>query len=569
MLQQLKINQFVIIDQSEMRFKSKLTIFTGETGAGKSIILGAMDLILGGAANTKSIRQGHDSSSFDAVFAPNKQNPVWALLLKNQLVAETDTEFTIHRTIYMDDRSQIQLNGKDITLDLLKEIGEHLIEIHGQHANQNLLGPDNQLNLLDRFGNFDQKYYDNVATALDDVFRLQQEMREEKNFLAKYKGPKGQKLAKIYKRFESINMKEGYSLEIHRDYTKLMTAKNTLETFQDIMGRFIASSGITNALGGAKATLERQENLDQEKVAALKQHIDASLTEARKVVTEVSRLLPDYEIDLTPLTELKKIYLTLSTIAQEANIDYDDLESFYKTVYEKVDRIRNGRERLKEIDNKLAQAKNSYREHSHILTEKRIEAGKKMSAEITAEFIPLMLNKAQFEIEVEEDINMEWTARGFNKVTFVARMNPGMPFSPISETASGGEMARMILALKVVIQQSQTISTLVFDEVDVGIGGAAAAAVGDRIAALADLVQVVVITHSPQVASRGDQHLHITKRSEGEKTISSVNELSQEQRVEEISRMLAGGELTDHSFEAAKSLIAEAEKSTAARQTVN
>lgn len=565
MLKQLKIDQFVIIEHSEMGFQDKLTIFTGETGAGKSIILGAMEHILGSDAKLKAIRQGHQQSVFEAKFSPDKSNPVWQALIERQLVTPAETEFTIHRVIEHDGPGSIKLNDKDIDLEFLREIGDDLIEIHGQHANQSLLGPDNQLNLLDSFGNFDQKYYDNVSTALDDVHRLTKELEEEKLFLARHKGVKGQQLAKTYKKFQDIGMKEGFVQEVKDEYNTLMTAKNTLETFQDILGRFVSANGIISALSGAKNSLETQKNLDAEKIEDLGRYLSDSLTNARDAVAEIGRVIPEYEIDLDPLTKLKKILSILKQIAQEAKIDFKGLEAYFKEVESKVHRIENGREKLKELNDALIDAKNRYREHAQILTELRTEAGKRMSEAITKEFVPLMLNKAEFLIEVEEKPDIEWTPIGFNEVTFKARMNPGMPFSPISETASGGEMARMILALKVVIQRVQTTSTLVFDEVDVGIGGAAAAAVGDRIGALSDLVQVIVITHSPQVASRGNQHLHISKRSDSDKTISSVRELSEQERTEEISRMLAGGELTDESFAAAKSLISEAEKAAATR----
>ena len=193
-------------------------------------------------------------------------------------------------------------------------------------------------------------------------------------------------------------------------------------------------------------------------------------------------------------------------------------------------------------------------------------AGKALSEAITAELPPLKLMKAEFDVLVEEKPDIEWTDRGFNEVTFIARMNPGTPFSPIAKTASGGEMARMVLALKVILQKVQTTPTLIFDEVDTGIGGPAAAAVGERIAQLADNTQVLVITHSPQVASRGHQHLHVSKKTDGMTTTSTVSTLSPEERIDEISRMLAGDTLTAESKAAAKSLIDEALAAAKLRQ---
>jgi len=218
------------------------------------------------------------------------------------------------------------------------------------------------------------------------------------------------------------------------------------------------------------------------------------------------------------------------------------------------------------LDEQLAKAKISYVENAHILTDARTKAAKDLSKAITAEMPPLKLLKAQFEVEVIEKINNPWSELGINEVTFTARTNPGMPFSPIAKTASGGELARMVLALKVVVQGVLTTCTLVFDEIDTGIGGAAAAAVGSRIAILADSTQVLVITHSPQVASRGQQQLQVSKKTDGVTTETVVTVLTPKQRVDELSRMLAGDTITPEATAAAQSLINEAAAGAEARR---
>lgn len=564
MLKKLFVEQFVIIEKLDLDFQNRLTIFTGETGAGKSIILGAMGLILGEPSKPQSIRQGSEKSEFEAVFAPATDHGVWAYLKEKGYVNDGDTEFTINRTMKLEGEDDVLINKKPITVKILNEIGNYLIEIHGQFANQNLLGPENQLNLLDLSGNFPEEVFTNVSSALDNVHKYTKELEEEKTFLARHKGLAGKKVQDVYKKFKSVDMKEGYIAQIKEEYSTLRTAKETMEAFQSMLGRFIATNGIVGSLGAAKKTLANQKNLDAKKMEKLSQYLSDALKNASASVEEMNRLVPEYEIDLAPLEVLQKKLTTLKALAQDAKLEFDDLEAYYKEIYTKYHRIKNGRERLAEINDLLIQSKNEYREHAEVLTEKRTAAGIELSKLITAEFIPLMLNKAQFEVEVEEKPDMEWTHLGFNEVTFKARMNPGMPFSPIAKTASGGELARMILALKVVLQRVQTTPTLVFDEVDTGIGGAAAAAVGERIAHLADTSQVLVITHSPQVASRGDQHLHISKRTDGETTISSVRELTMEERIDEISRMLAGDTITDQSQAAAQSLLDEA--ATAAQQ---
>lgn len=565
MLKRLQVTEFVIIEKLDLTFNNRLTIITGETGAGKSIILGAMGLILGEPSKPSAIRAGSQESVFDATFEPEKGHPALEFLKERELIGKDDTSFRVHRVMRLDGNDEIKINDKPIEREQLEEIGTYLIEIHGQFANQSLLGPANQLNLLDLSGNFDRIYFQNVEEALDNVQRYANELEEEKKFLARHKGLAGKKVEDVCKKFDDIGMEEGFIAKTKAEYSRLLIAKETGEAFQSILGRLIATNGVVGSLSAANNTLAAQQNVEREKMADLETYLKTALKGAQDAVKEMGTLLPQYEIDLKPLEKLKKILDVLKSIAAEAKIDFKDLEEYWRQESAKRARIRNGRERLIELNDLLIKSKNDYRHHAHVLTEKRVVAGKELSELITAEFTPLMLNKAQFKVEVEEKPDGKWTKLGFNEVTFTARMNPGMPFSPISKTASGGELARMILALKVVLQRVQITPTLVFDEVDTGIGGAAAAAVGDRISLLASGTQVLVITHSAQVASRGDQHLHISKRVEGDVTISSVNELDMDKRVSELSRMLAGDKVTPESDAAARSLITEAKNNAEAR----
>ncbi len=566
MLKRLIVEQFVIIDKLDLTFEDGLTIVTGETGAGKSIILGAMGMILGEPAKIKSIRQGHDQSIFKAVVAPPKNHGVWPYLTEKDLVTADQEEFEIYRVMTTEGTETITLNDKPIELEILKEVGEILMEIHGQTANHNLLGPENQMNLLDLSGNFEPEVFTNVSEALHNVHRYTRELEEEEKFLAQHRGMRLKKLRAVVRKFEEIEMKEGFVEESEAEYARLLMAKETSEAFQLILSRLISGNGIVGSLASAKRTIEAQENVDKAEMEALTNYLDVALKNARDAVDEMTTLTPKYEIDTGPLFHLKKVLDVLKTIATDNKIAYEDITEFYLDVYGKDQRVKNGPERLVELKDLLVKSKNDFLKHAEILSKKRVIAAEALGKAITKEFPPLKLAKAEFIVVVEEKPDLPWTEKGFNVVTFTARMNPGMPFSPIAETASGGELARMILALKVVLQEIQTTTTLVFDEVDTGIGGSAAAAVGDRIAALSENTQVMVITHSPQVASCGDQHLHISKRVEGEVTISSVNELAIDQRINEISRMLAGDKVSGESDAAAQRLLDEAASAKQKRQ---
>ncbi len=568
MLKTLKIQNYVIIEDLAIDFQSALTILTGETGAGKSILLGAMGLVLGEASNSDSIRSGSPEANIDAEFSPPKSHPVWELLVKKDMASLSDDGFTIHRTIRRDKKEDVLFNGKPVELEVLKEIGRYLVEIHGQFANQNLLGPENQLHLLDMSGDFPPEVFKNVAAALHEVHRITKELEDEKAFLIRHKREL-RHIEQTVRAFDDMGMEEGFIEELEEEYATLLTAKETSEAFQAILAQLISGGGVVVALSTANLTLSSQKNLEHEKMEKLAGHLKTALENARAAVTEMNVLAPEYEIDTEPLHECKRKLDTLRKIAMDNKLEYSPaaLTELYFDFVDKLGRLRNGRKRIGELEAELQTAKGKYLEHAHVLTEKRMEAAKKLSKAITAELPPLKLPKAIFEVEVKEDASMEWTELGLNKVRFMVQMNPGQEFTPLAETASGGELARMILGLKVVLQEVQTTPTLVFDEVDTGIGGAAAAAVGERLALLAEDTQVLVITHSPQVASRGDQHLHVSKSTDGITTSSNVRSLTMDDRIDEISRMLAGDTLTDESQAAAKSLIAEASKAAQARKT--
>ena len=558
MIKKIKVEQFVIIEKLELDFDKGLTIITGETGAGKSIILGAMNLLLGEENKPKSVRQGHEQSILEAVFAPPKDNEIWKILIKENICDPADIEFTIHRTMKKSGEDSIKINSQTITLETLKEWGNYLVEIHGQHANHNLLKPENQLNLLDLSGGYPTEFLDNVGDALKEVHRLNTALEEEKKFLATHK-KKMPNISRLVKTFEDMAMEEGLVNTLQNEYTLLQTAKDTYEAFQAILGRMITTNGVVGSLSASYNTLKDSDTLDKEKVSELMESLNQAIKHSRNAVSEIGRLAPDYEIDTAPLRQAKKTLNTLETISSEEKVPMNDMYEFYLDTTSKLNRFKNGRETLNTLDEQLKQAKGDYIRHAEALSEKRKIAATELGKAITNELPPLKLEKAQFEVIVEAKPEKPWTEKGMDEVTFTGRMNLGTPFSPIAETASGGELARMILGLKVVLQKVQTTPTLVFDEVDTGIGGAAAAAVGSRISKLSNAnTQVLVITHSAQVASCGDHHYHVSKRDEGNTTISTITPLSMDERIEEISRMLAGTESTTESQAAAQKLMTEA-----------
>jgi DNA repair protein RecN (Recombination protein N) len=567
MLKRLSIDQFVIIDHLKLDFERGLTVLTGETGAGKSILLDAMGLLLGEEADRESMRGGANESTFKVAYGNlPAAHPVWKFLSKHNIKADPDSDIEVERVIGRDGKDDIRVNSTTLPLEQLREMGNLLVEIHGQFANQNLLDPMKQLLLLDAFGAYPPEILGNVYRDYHDILRYQKELDEERSFIAKH----GHEQAIVEKEINELvrmGMRENFYEEVTAELHRLINIRDTNEIFQSVQAQLVASIGAEPALSIASKTVARQKDLDGDVLEPLEQFISTALDNVRKAIAEMTRLMPQYDQDTSDIKRLDATLNRMNEIAKERELDPPNkIYEFFEAQQVKLERIRNSREKILKLDELLAKAKISYVDNAHILTNERVKAAKNLSKAITDEMPPLKLQRAQFEVEVVENINMQWTELGINTVTFTARTNPGMPFSPIAKTASGGELARMVLALKVVVQSVLTTCTLVFDEIDTGIGGAAAAAVGERIARLADGTQVLVITHSPQVASRGQQHLHVSKKTDGITTETIVVTLSAEERIDEISRMLAGDTITAEAKAAALSLINEATRAAEIRK---
>jgi DNA repair protein RecN (Recombination protein N) len=562
MLKRLTIHQFVIIDKLSLDFQPGLTVLTGETGAGKSILMDAMGLILGNPPERESIREGSPESLIEAAFAPPAAHPLWAFLAAHELPANPVADLIIRRTFSRAGKDEILVNDRMVGLELLKEIGAYLVEIHGQFANHNLL--ERQLALLDAFGAYPPEVLGNVAQAWRDMRRLTRELEEERAFIGQSAHEQGP-IERNLRELKNLGMRKGLYEDTVAEHVRLLNVKGANEVFQSVHSLLVASNGVDQALAKCNNIVGRQKGLDDNALEKLSEYLAAALEKTREAVDEMNRLMPKYEINTAPIAALEKALETLRRIAIERKVEPEGLYDVYEQLTTKLERIRNARYLIAKLTNDLDKTKAAYMEHAHRLTEERIKAAKKLSQAITAEMPPLRLTHGQFQADVSEKVHNEWSELGFNDVHFTARMNPGMPFSPIAATASGGELARLILALKVVLQKVQTIPTLVFDEIDTGIDGAAAAAVGERIARLAATTQVLVITHSPQVASRADHHLHVSKKTDEVTTQSTVISLPMPERIEEISRMLSGDAITPESRAAAESLIIEAKRAAESR----
>ncbi|MGB9151773.1 MAG: AAA family ATPase [Alphaproteobacteria bacterium] len=566
MLNRITITDFVIFTTLTVNFTDGLTALTGETGAGKSILLDAMGLILGDPPDREAIRQGAEQCVIEAFFTPPKNHPIWGVLAKHEGLSMPPGELKIKRTIGQTDKDEITINDVTVDLPFIKALGMYLIEIHGQGANQSFLAPENQMLLLDLYGAYPPHILTNVADAYEAIQQIAKDLAEERTFFT-VAGREKTALERIVTACDKIGMKKGFYQELKVDLANLVTIREIRDLFQSINAQLIAQTGVELTLARIRRMLDSQKD---EALTKMKESIRIALEQSREAIHQMEELAPKYiNVDTTGITGMEKKIETIVALAAQRKVTPEEFsDTDYDFIVARLARIRAAPAKIKEFDLKLIKANEVYRQHATILSDERKIAAKKLSDEITSEMAPLKMPNAQAQVEVTVNPN-ERTPRGFNTVIFTARMNPGALFSPIAKTASGGELARVILALKMILQQVQVVSTLIFDEIDVGIGGSAAAAVGGRIARLAETTQILVVTHSPQVASRGTQHLHASKKTDGLTTQTVVSILSQQERIDELSRMLAGEEITGEAVSAAKTLIEEARVSAETRKNRN
>ncbi len=563
MLKQLHISQFVIIDEVKLDFKNGLTTLTGETGAGKSIMLDALGLVLGDEGDADMIRVGADKAVIEAVIELKADHPAWDILKQNSINAEPP-QLTIRRVLARDGKLEASVNGQPVELETLRKIGAVLVEIHGQFANQGILDPVNQRNMLDAFGSY-RPLVEGTANAWNTLRELEKALDDEKRFMANATAERLE-LTTSVNDLKLLKAKPGEYETMSVDAKELSRQRAVSETLQSVQAQLVAGSGAERSLSGASRIMEKQKTLDPEKLGPLADKLALALKHAQDSTTELFNLMPDFEIDVEKLRKTEERLAKFNAIATKHEADPATLPALYERLDARLKRILKAPELVKELEDKVMSARGEYLKQSQDLSKARVKAAHELSIAITNEFRPLKLGSAEFKVDVTELGSNQWGPHGINDVVYTARTNVGMPFSTIAKTASGGELARMILALKVILQAVQVTTTLIFDEVDVGIGGAAAAAVGERIAKLADATQVLVITHSPQVAARGEQHLSVSKTSDGQKTTTHVKSLSEDERVNEVARMLAGDTITGEAKAAAVSLINEAVAASKARR---
>ncbi len=548
MLTNLNISNIVLIDKLNLGFGAGLNILTGETGAGKSILLDALALALGARSDVGLVRHGADMASVVAEF-DGANDKIYSIM--DEAGIERDTNIILRRTLGADGKSRAWVNDTPVSIKTLKSIGDELVSVHGQFANHALLNQATHRATLDDFA---LKNYNDFNVLLNDVremyheyHTLAQRLKETEDFIAR-NATEQEYLEHNVAELRKLNVQPGEEEELATKRADLINAEKNAAILTDA----------ANAIGAGGNTLDAQifavahilERIKTEPNPFAEQ-IDA-LYNAAEIVANVAGTISPDEIDTDTVDSIEERLFAIRAAARKHHVAADELPEKLAQMESQLNTINNSDAELKKLRDAVNVARKKYDVCAAKLADARRAAAANMRERILHELPDLKLANADFMVEFSQ---IAPSASGTDDVTFMIKTNPGMPFAPLHKSASGGELARLMLAMRVVLASGNATHTFVFDEIDTGISGATASAVGERLNRLAAGAQALVITHSAQVAGFADRHFKIEKNSKDNITTTTVREISGAERLNEIARIISGAEITPESLATAKTLM--------------
>lgn len=551
MLKSLSIRNVVLIDKLDLDFQNGFSVLSGETGAGKSILLDSVGLLLGKRAEIGMIRSGCDKLSVCGNFEiADKKGELAALCAEYDL--DFDHEIIVKRTLNQDGKGKIFFNDQPITQKLLKEIGSYLVEIHGQFDNQGLLNPATHLSVLDNYGAYPEK-----ITAMKATFAVYKKAKDERvnaeEKIAKAKADE-ENLRHWVDEFQKLQPRENEQEELEEKRRQMMNAEKILENL-DSAYKALSQSGVQSALRQAQAAISRVNALLSGKFDNIYTLLDTALVNADEASEEIETASNEVSLNQNELDAVEERLFALKALARKHSTTVEELPLVWRQMEESLQTMERGEENIENLRKLEEAAYKDYVKKATEVSQARLAAALRLDGKIQAELPDLKMEKARFMTQISTKPESQWNETGRDEVCFMVSTNPNTPYGSISKIASGGELARFMLALKVNLAQSSQVETMIFDEVDTGIGGATAQAVGEKLAKLGEQVQVLVVTHSPQVAAQSKYHYKVEKTTVDNVTTTSLRELSAAEKTEEVARMLSGEHITDEARAAAKVLI--------------
>ena len=556
MLTHLSIRDVVIVDKLDIDFAAGFSVLTGETGAGKSIVLDALSLALGGRAEAALIRPGADKLSVTAAFAVTAKHPARRLLI-SQDISIDDDDLVLRRIVGTDGRSKGFINDQAVSIGLMKSVGALLVEVHGQFETHGLLDPSTHMSALDSY-----RASASGATVADQACAAAwKDWRTARDAMIAAQETLASALAEedlLRHQVAELNLlapRPGEEAKLAEARNQLRHGEQIIKALSEARAALTENVDVEATLHLAISKISKAAPLAGGKLDAVAQTLERAAIELADAVKELDAAAIGMDADPRALESAEERLFALKSAARKHGTSVDELAGLADLLNARLSAIENGADRVNQLAAAELAARLRYEQTAKVLSEARKAAARTLDTLVTKELGPLKLEKATFRTVITPRPEASWGEAGIDSVAFEVATNPGLPPGPLNKIASGGELARFMLALKVVLAGSQERAVLIFDEVDTGISGATASAVGERLSRLAKNAQVLVVTHAPQVAARGDHHWRVSKVTRGGLTTTRVDHLAGAPRREEIARMLAGERITDEARAAAESLI--------------
>lgn len=556
MLTHIHIWNFAIVEQLDIELESGLTVLTGETGAGKSILLDALNLALGDRADTGVIRHGAEKAEISVTFQTDDQSEAEVWLKENEMASEN--ECIIRRVISKTGPSRAFINGKPAPIQTLRELGEMLVDLHGQHEHQSLLRREAQRDLLDAFAH-NTELLDDVSQSFNHWKQCQLELlqlsqakteREDRLELLRYQ----------VQELETLNLEVNELPELESEHKRLANASQILETGESLLNRLDADGpvGVNNQLQQSCTDIQRLTTSDPA-LSGVAELLESAAIQVSEASGDLRHYLDALELDPERLEWLEQRLGMIQDLSRKHGVKPEDLVNVLPALNKELKQLESAEIRADQIQQDVEKSLEIYNRTAAKLSKRRAKAAKELGETVTESMQTLGMDGGRFSIALEAMDSTTPLQQGMERVEFLVSANPGQPLKPLTKVASGGELSRISLAIQVITAENSRIPTLIFDEVDVGIGGKVAEIVGHLLRTLTDHRQVICVTHLPQVAALGHHHLQVSKTSDTDTTISQINSLKEEQRVEELARMLGGIEITEHTLSHAREMIKRAQ----------
>lgn len=551
MLQELSIKDFAIIDEIQISFQPKMTVLTGETGAGKSIIIDALGLLAGGRGSTEFIRKGEKKAVIQGLFTLPREANTYNILEEYGIDSE-DGQIILQRDLYRGGRNICRINGMMVNLATLRKVGETLIDIHGQNEHQKLMKPENHIDLLDEYDKKTSELRNQYQVVYQNYRKLKLSMEKKEadekawaqrldmlNFQVKEIGEAGLKINEEDELVEEKNKLDNFQA-IH----------DTLElSYQILSGEKIDVVGnLGNAMNELSDVSDLSENLQE-----INTKISDAFYSLEDVARDISDELDSMEWNGERLNEIEERLELIHQLKRKYGDTIEDILHYHSRIVKELREMENAEQNSEKQERQLSEALEKVKELAIKLSKQRKKSAKKLEKMIHKQLSALYMDKAVFEVKFLN--NSKLYSKGIDKVEFYIQTNPGEEMGPLAKIASGGELSRIMLALKTIFSQKMGVTSIIFDEVDTGVSGRVAQAIAEKISQISNNSQVLCITHLPQVAAIADNHYYISKSVNDGRTETSLEELDEKQKIREIARMLSGSEITELTLKHAEELI--------------